>query len=67
MTHRVRFSPEAEGQLVGLYGYLAHASTASTAERYVSEVIAFVVGDETVDVIGVFYGGRDFESLLTEA
>jgi toxin ParE1/3/4 len=27
-------------------------------------VIAYRVGDETVDITNVFYGGRDFESLL---
>jgi toxin ParE1/3/4 len=29
-------------------------------------VIAYSVDDDTVVVIGVFYGGRDFESLLGE-
>jgi len=27
-------------------------------------VVAYTVDDDTVAVIGVFYGGRDFESLL---
>jgi toxin ParE1/3/4 len=29
-------------------------------------VIAYRVGDENVDIINVFYGGRDFESLLRD-
>jgi len=29
-------------------------------------VIAYAVLDETVTVIGVFYGGRDYESILSE-
>ena len=27
-------------------------------------VIAFAVTDETVDVLGIYYGGRDYESLI---
>lgn len=29
-------------------------------------VIAFAVTDETVDVLGVFYGGQDYETLIAE-
>lgn len=30
-------------------------------------VIAFAVLDETVAILGIFYGGRDYETLLAEA
>ena len=30
-------------------------------------VIAFAVLDETVAILGIFYGGRDYEALLAEA
>lgn len=29
-------------------------------------VIAFAVTDETVEIIGVYYGGRAYEALLTD-
>lgn len=28
-------------------------------------VIAFAVTDETVEILGVYYGGRDYESLFS--
>jgi plasmid stabilization system protein ParE len=30
-------------------------------------VIAFAILDDTVAVLGIFYGGRDYETILTEA
>ena len=30
-------------------------------------VIAFAVLDDTVAILGIFYGGRDYEALLAEA
>jgi len=27
-------------------------------------VIAFAVTDETVEILGVYYGGRDYETLI---
>ena len=29
-------------------------------------VIAFAVSDNTIEILGVFHGGRDYESLLSE-
>ena len=29
-------------------------------------VIAFAVTEETVEVLGVFYGGREYETLIAE-
>ena len=29
-------------------------------------VIAFAVTDETVDILGVYYGGQDYETLITD-
>lgn len=100
MAGRVRFSPEAEDQLVALYGYIAVATSPVTAERYVSAildyceslqtfplrgilrddirpglrvanykgrmVIAFTAAAAQVNILGVFYGGRDYASLLQD-
>lgn len=100
MTHRVVFSPEAEEQLVALYGYIAAAASAEIAARYIEAivnyceslstfplrgtmrddvrpglrvtnykkraVIAFEVDAEQVSIIGVFYGGRDYGTILQE-
>ncbi len=101
MTHRVLFTPEAEGHLEQLYRYIAEAAGPTVAARYVDAVIdrceglaefpprgrsrddirpglrtvsykkrtivAFVVRDESVVVLGIFNGGRDYEAILSEA
>ena len=98
MSYRVVFSPEAEDQIVGLYDYIATASSPNIALRYTNAivsyceslcafphrgtmrddirpglrlthykkrvVIAFDVTADQVSIIGVFYGGQDFESVL---
>ena len=98
MSCRVIFSPEAEEQLVALYGYIAEAASPDTAAQYTEAivsycecmgnfplrgtmrddvrpglritnykkrtVIAFAVEDGQVSVIGVFYGGQDYETIL---
>ena len=98
MSYRVVFSPEAEEQLVALYGYIATAASPSIAAKYTEAivsyceslctfphrgtmrddvrpglritnykkraVIAFAVDDEQVSIIGVFYGGQDYETIL---
>lgn len=96
-AYSVVFAPEAEGNLVDLYEYIAEHASPAIAERYTSAivtycedlstlphrgtrrddiraglritnykrraVIAFEVDDEAamVSVLGVFYGGRDYE------
>ncbi len=56
MIYTVVFTPEAEEQHIrpGLHitNFRGHA------------VIAFTVDADRVSIIGVFYGGRDFEALL---
>lgn len=98
MTWEVVFSPEAEKQLVALYGYIAARASPDIAARYTEgvvsyceslrifphrgtkrddvrpglrithykkrAVIAFDVQAERVSIIGVFYGGRDYETIL---
>lgn len=99
MNYRVVFSPEAEEQLVALYGYIAAASL-EIAARYTEAIIsyceslrtfphrgnlrddvrpglritnykkrvmlAFDVEGEQVSIIGVFYGGQDYETILQD-
>ncbi|MBA4109779.1 MAG: plasmid stabilization protein [Leptothrix sp. (in: Bacteria)] len=98
MSYRVVFSPEAEAQLVALYGYIAAAASPDIAARYTEAivsyceslstfphrgnvrddvrpglritnykkraVIAYDVGAEMVSIIGIFYGGQDYEAIL---
>jgi plasmid stabilization system protein ParE len=100
MNYRVVFSPEAEEQLVSLYGHIAAAASPDIASRYTEAivsyceslgsfphrgtmrddvrpglritnykqrtVIAFEVDAEQVSVIGVFYGGQDYETILQD-
>jgi len=100
MNYRVVFSPEAEEQLVALYGYIAAAASPNIAARYTEAivsyceslrtfphrgtmrddvrpglrvtnykkrvVIAFDVDAEQVSIIGVFYGGQDYETILQD-
>ncbi|RZI85152.1 MAG: type II toxin-antitoxin system RelE/ParE family toxin [Rubrivivax sp.] len=100
MSYRVVFSPEAEEQLVALYGYIAAAASPDIAARYTDAilsyceslctfphrgtvrddvrpglritnykkraVIAFDVGVEMVSIIGIFYGGQDYEAILQD-
>jgi len=100
MSYRVVFSPEAEEQLVALYGYIATAASPDIAARYTEAivsyceslrtfphrgtmrddvrpglritnykkrtVIAFDVAAEQVSIIGVFYGGQDYETILQD-
>jgi plasmid stabilization system protein ParE len=100
MKYRVLFSPEAEAQLVALYGYIAAAASPNIAARYTEAivryceslstfphrgtlrddvrpglrithykkraVIAFDVEADQVSILGVFYGGQDYESILQD-
>ena len=100
MSYRVVFSPEAEEQLVALYGYIAAAASPDIAARYTDgivsyceslctfphrgtmrddvrpglritnykkrAVIAFDLYAETVSIIGIFYGGQDYETILQD-
>ena len=100
MSHRVVFAPEAEGQLMELYRYIAREASPAIAERFVGSIIehceklgdfphrgtprddlrpglrtlafrrrvtiAYAAGADSVAILGVFYGGQDFEAILTE-
>jgi len=97
-SYRVVFSPEAEAQLVALYGYIAAAASPDIAAGYTEAIvslcesfcafphrgtlrddvrpglrltnykkrtiIAFDVDDEQVSIMGIFYGGQDYETFL---
>lgn len=100
MSYRLVFAPEAEEQLVALYGYIAAAASPGIAARYTEAilsyceslcsfphrgtvrdevrpglrithykkrtVIAFNVDADQVVVLGVFYGGQDYETALQD-
>ena len=100
MSYAVVFTPEAEAQLVELYGYIAAAASPEIAARLTDGIvtyceslstfpnrgnrredirpglrvtsyrkrvaIAFDVDEDQVNIIGVFYGGQDYESALSE-
>ena len=100
MAYLVVFTPEAEAQLVELFGYIATVASPEAAAVYTNGivtyceglknfplrgtrrddiraglritsyrkrvVIAFAVDAANVSIIGVFYGGRDYESALQE-
>lgn len=97
-TYDVVFAPEAEEQLAKLYRDVADRASPQIAEHYVSAIldycegmqtvphrgtqrddirpglrithykgraiIAFAVEGEQVWIVGVFYGGQDYESAL---
>ncbi len=101
MSYIVVFTPEAEAQLVELYGYIAAQASPEIAARFTDGIvtyceslstfpargnrrddirpglrvigyrkrvaIAFVVDEDRVNIIGVFYGGQDYEAALLEA
>lgn len=94
------FTPEAEAQLIELYGYIAFAASPEIAARFTEAiltyceslrtfhargirrddirpglritsyrkrvVIAFHVNADRVNIIGIFYGGQDYETALQE-
>ena len=98
MSYTVVFTPEAEAQLVELYGYISAEASPEIALRFTDGIvayceslstfphrgnrredirpglrvtsyrrrvaIAFHVSKDTVNIIGIFYGGQDYESLL---
>jgi len=102
MRYRVVFTPEAEEQLLALYGYIADAASSDTAALYTEAIvrhcenlhsfplrgtmrddmrpglritnykrrtiIAFTVDTESgqVSILGLFYGGQDYEVILHE-
>ncbi len=59
MQYTVVFTPEAQEQLAALYRYIAAAASPEIAQRYTFDVDA-----EIVPIIGVFYGGQDYETFL---
>lgn len=99
MLYSVVFTPEAEAQLVDLYGYIAVEASPEIAARFTDGIvtyceslstfpnrgdrredirpglrvtsyrkrvaIAFDVDENRVNIIGVFYGGHDYEAVLS--
>lgn len=100
MPYTVVFTPEAEAQLVELYGYIAAAASPEISACFTDDIvayceslstfpnrgnrredicpglrvtsyrkrvaIAFDVEEDRVNIIGVFYGGQDYESALSD-
>ncbi len=100
MSYLVVFTPEAEAQLIELYGYLAAEASPKTAARFTDGivthceslssfpmrgtrrddvrpglritsyrkrvVIAFAVDADQVQIIGIFYGGQNYEAILQD-
>jgi len=100
MPYTVVFTPEAEAQLIELYGYIAGEASAEIAARFTDGIvghceglstfpnrgnrrddirpglricsyrrrvaIAFHVTDDRVNILGVFYGGQDYEGAFNE-
>ena len=100
MPYKVVFTPEAQAQLIELYGYIATAESPEVAARYTNSivtyceslqtlpnrgiqrddirpglritnyrkrtVIAFGVDANQVSIVGVFYGGQDYETAFQE-
>ena len=100
MSYTVVFTPEAEAQLIELYGYIAAEATPETAARFTDGivtyceslssfpvrgtrrddvrpglritsyrrrvVIAFAVDADQVQIIGIFYGGQNYEAILQD-
>jgi len=100
MPYTVVFTPEAEAQLLELYGYLAVEASPETAARFTDGivtyceslitfplrgtrrdevrpglritsyrkrvVVAFAVDADQVQIIGIFYGGQNYEAILQD-
>ncbi len=100
MSYIVVFTPEAEAQLIELYGYIAAEASPETAARFTDGivtyceslssfpvrgtrrddvrpglritsyrkrvVIAFAVDADQVQIIGIFYGGQNYEAILQD-
>ncbi len=100
MPYTVVFTPEAEAQLLELYGYIAVEATPETAARFTDGiityceslssfplrgtrrddvrpglritsyrkrvVIAFALDADQVQIIGIFYGGQNYEAILQD-
>jgi toxin ParE1/3/4 len=44
MRYAVVFTPEAEEQLIDLYGFIAGKASPEIAERYTDEIVAYCEG-----------------------
>jgi toxin ParE1/3/4 len=100
MPYTIVFSPEAETQLVELYGYIAAEGSPDIAARFTDGivtycenlstlplrgvkrddvrpglritnyrrrvVVAFDVEGDRINIIGIFYGGQDYEAALLD-
>jgi toxin ParE1/3/4 len=99
MVYSVVFTPEAEAQIVDLYGYIAVEASPEIAARFTNGIvtyceslstfpnrgdrredirpglrvtnyrkrvaIAFDIEESRVNILGIFYGGQDYESVLS--
>ena len=52
MSYRILFSPEAEEQLVALYGYIADAASPDIAARYTEAIISYCEDLHTFPIRG---------------
>ena len=100
MPYLVVFTPEAEAQLIELYGYIATEASPETAARFTDGivtyceslssfpvrgtrrddvrpglritsyrkrvVVAFAIDADQVQIIGIFYGGQNYEAILQD-
>ena len=100
MSYTVVFTPEAEAQLIELYGYIAGEASPETAARVTDAivtyceslstfpvrgtrrddvrpglritsygkrvVVAFAIDNKQVQIIGIFYGGQNYEAILQD-
>ena len=100
MRYTVFFTPEAEAQLIEIFGYLAVEASPEIAASFTDGIVtfceslstfplrgnmrddirlglrvigyrrrvsvAFHVADQRVNILGIFYGGQDFEAELIE-
>ena len=69
MNYGVSFDPDALDQLMALERHLvrvAHPPGLRTSSYKKGVLVAYVVDDRlrNVTVLGIFFGGQDFESLL---
>lgn len=76
MQYSVIFTPEAQDQLAALYRFIAAAASPEAAERYTNAIVTYCEGLNTIPnrgtcrddirsgLIGVYYGGQDYESAL---
>lgn len=65
MSYNIQFAPEALDQLDAIEDYIAHAGSPLTAAHYIDAIVAYC--ESLVTILGVFYGGQDYEAALQDA